>query len=360
MVISFDSVKISGPDPSSGVLPAEEFSQCVFFDIETTGLSWRTSHVCLIGAAWRDGSGWRMRQWFLQNPSGERELLKCFASFLSGFSGTVHYNGSTFDLPYLRRKYAFYRMADPLEGMKSRDLYQSLRPFQKSFGLTSMKQKDLERLLSFPRRDRITRESSVGCYRKYLETGSEEFLRLILLHNCDDVLGMLSILPLMACPALLDGDFSVAGGRITEDTLELWLSLRVPLPLPLILKGKYSTLSGEGDAAVLAVPGTRGTMKHYFPDYKNYFYLPVEDTAVHRSVGVYVDTEFRQRAKADTCYQKADGLFFPQPQIRFQPDFRRSYRGEPSFFQAGEEWPEGQNREVLKSYVLDLLHQKIT
>ena len=39
----------------------------VFFDIETTGLSWRTSHLYLIGALFFDPAAdtFTLRQWFL-------------------------------------------------------------------------------------------------------------------------------------------------------------------------------------------------------------------------------------------------------------------------------------------------------
>lgn len=53
----------------------------------------------------------------------------------------VHFNGTTFDLPYLTHKALFYQMEDPLSSIASLDLYQALRPFQSILGLSSMKQK---------------------------------------------------------------------------------------------------------------------------------------------------------------------------------------------------------------------------
>lgn len=46
----------------------------VFFDIETTGLSWRTSHLYLIGALFFDPAAdtFTLRQWFLDRPAGRR------------------------------------------------------------------------------------------------------------------------------------------------------------------------------------------------------------------------------------------------------------------------------------------------
>ena len=75
----------------------------VFFDIETTGLSWRTSHLYLIGALFFDpaADAFTLRQWFLDRPTEEKEMLVSFFTFLSDVKQLVHFNGTTFDLPYL-------------------------------------------------------------------------------------------------------------------------------------------------------------------------------------------------------------------------------------------------------------------
>ena len=50
----------------------------VFFDIETTGLSWRTSHLYLIGALFFDPAAdtFTLRQWFLDRPTEEKGRKK--------------------------------------------------------------------------------------------------------------------------------------------------------------------------------------------------------------------------------------------------------------------------------------------
>ncbi|MGN1205819.1 MAG: hypothetical protein ACI4SQ_02395, partial [Eubacterium sp.] len=73
-------------------------------------------------------------------------------------------------------------------------------------------------------------------------------------------------------------------------------------------------------------------------DYQNYYYLPTEDTAIHKSVGIYVEKEFREPAKASNCYLKKKGEF-----VRFPASsadclthfgltlFRESYRTKTLF-----------------------------
>ena len=184
----------------------------VFFDIETTGLSWRTSHLYLIGALFFDPAAdtFTLRQWFLDRPTEEKEMLVSFFTFLSDVKQLVHFNGTTFDLPYLTHKALFYQMEDPLSSIASLDLYQALRPFQSILGLSSMKQKNVEQYLSFPRKDQLNGKQLISVYHDYLQTLDEKKLELLFLHNYEDVLGMGSVLELLALPALFHGDFSAA------------------------------------------------------------------------------------------------------------------------------------------------------
>ena len=61
----------------------------------------------------------------------------------------------------------------------------------------------------------------------------------------------------------------------------------------------------------MRVPVLQGSLKYFYPDYRNYYYLPEEDRAIHKSVGCYVDSRFREKAKPDTCYVRKEGLFLP-------------------------------------------------
>ena len=63
------------------ILTLEELSpeSCLFFDIETTGLSWKTSHLYLLGAVFYENEIWIHRQWFCQKPG--RRKRRCFLLF---------------------------------------------------------------------------------------------------------------------------------------------------------------------------------------------------------------------------------------------------------------------------------------
>ena len=320
----------------------------VLFDIETTGLSWRTSHVYLIGAVFFRDREWRITQWFLDRPSEEKGMIHAFGNFLASFSasasgpGTIllHYNGDMFDLPYLRHKCEFYGLPDPFAGMESTDIYRKIRPLQKILGLSSLKQKAVEDFLGIQREDRYGGGELIPVYQRFLQTGEEDLLHLLLLHNHDDVIGMAEILPVLSYPAFFEGKFCAAGVSEQNDCEDERMRFRMradhsfPVPVRFEKDGIVLEMGGEDDASesMIQVRTWKTEMKHFFPDYKNYFYLPEEDQAIHKDVAIYVDPDHREKAKASTCYQKANGTFLPQFSERIAPAFYREYKKKPAFF----------------------------
>ena len=133
------------------ILTLEELSpeNCLFFDIETTGLSWKTSHLYLLGAVFYENETWIHRQWFCQKPGEEKEVLLAFSELLSTRKLLFHYNGTTFDVPYLMHKYTFYQLPAPWEGTRQLDLYQLFSPLKKILHLKHMRQKDLENAIKY-------------------------------------------------------------------------------------------------------------------------------------------------------------------------------------------------------------------
>ncbi|HIX72590.1 MAG TPA: ribonuclease H-like domain-containing protein [Candidatus Anaerobutyricum stercoripullorum] len=84
-----------------------------------------------------------------------------------------------------------------------------------------------------------------------------------------------------------------------------------PAPRRIDRADDFFSLSIAGDRITMRVPVLQGSLKYFYPDYRNYYYLPEEDRAIHKSVGCYVDSRFREKAKPDTCYVRKEGLFLP-------------------------------------------------
>ena len=311
----------------------------VFFDIETTGFKAASSHLYLIGAAFRSEDGWIIRQFFARRPQDEAELLRAFGAFLSPYSTLIHFNGDRFDIPYLREKYEQYALPDPLHGLVSVDLYKDFRALKKKLSLSHMNQKSLERFIGLGREDQYDGGTLINVYRSYCRYEKEEELRLLLLHNLEDVKGMLSLPSLYAYLHLFDCDFG-AFRVMTEDTAGdtdpkeavIEFELNCSVPSPLSAGNTVSRIQVKGRKGILRLPVLKCVMYYFFDDHANYYYLPEEDRAVHKSIGAYVDKDHRCQATAQTCYVKKSGCFLPQASSVFQPTFRREYADPVQWF----------------------------
>ena len=131
-------------------LPAAAFpmdpERILFFDIETTGLSPRASSLYLIGTRHASGADqYTITQWFADTSASEQEMLTCFLEQLEHYDGLCHFNGRTFDIPYILNKCDKYHITpsshcqDILSDTtqtRSFDMLLQLRPLKKLFGLT--------------------------------------------------------------------------------------------------------------------------------------------------------------------------------------------------------------------------------
>lgn len=54
-------------------------------------------------------------------------------------------------------------------------------------------------------------------------------------------------------------------------------------------------------------------MKYFFKDYKNYYYLPMEHMAIHKSMAAYVDDAHKEKATKDNAFTTKTGSFIPCP-----------------------------------------------
>lgn len=344
--------------PGDTVFRGCEERHLLFFDIETTGLSARSSSLYLIGAVSLREGGWTATQWFAETPMEEGEILRAFLSFAAGFTQLVHFNGDRFDLPYLADKCRAFGLPDTLSALLSRDIYRMARPLKALLSLQSLKQKSLEAFLGISREDRCSGGELINVYHDYVMHPREDTLQLLLLHNYEDLLGMLAILPILSYRALTDGFWQADGCRIDGDTAVFHAALPCALPLPLTRSSGLFSLSAGGRAFTLRVPGVRRPLKYFFPDYKNYCYLPLEDTAIHKSVAAYVDREHREPAKPSNCYCWKDGFYLPQDAPVFSPVFREDYQSTPLYFACTDSFLA--DRETWQTYLLHLVGKLAT
>ncbi|MEO2710701.1 DNA exonuclease, partial [Blautia wexlerae] len=61
-------------------------------------------------------------------------------------------------------------------------------------------------------------------------------------------------------------------------------------------------LTGKDEEINLIIKTTDGKLKQYYADYKDYYYLPEEDTVIPKSLGSGIDRKHRKAATRNTCY----------------------------------------------------------
>ena len=171
--------------------------ELLFLDIETTGLSPKTSDLYLIGVAYFQKHTWHVCQYFAESLEQEKEVLKNFVALAKSFKYAIHFNGDRFDIPYLKNKYEKYGFEDPFRSLRSYDIYKAVSPFKEQLGLPDCKQKTVELYLGIDREDKYDGGKLIQVYKDYVGSKSAELLRLLLLHNSDDVKGMFGLLPMI-------------------------------------------------------------------------------------------------------------------------------------------------------------------
>ena len=336
--------------------------ELLFVDIENTGFLAASSHLYLIGCVALEEDQWVGIQWFAQTYEEETEILEAFFTYAASKKTLVHFNGTTFDLPFLDQKCRHHRLSYSTESFESIDLYRRLSPFKQMLGLPNCKQKTLEQFLGTSREDLYDGGELIGIYRDYLSHPTPEAEELLLLHNREDIQGMLSILPALFYYDLFLLDVTVT--RVQANyyrdlsdrvRMELLMTLSLPVSVPKLasLSGNDCYLMLNGDTGSLKVPVYEEELKYFYANYKDYYYLPTEDVALHKSVASFVDSEHRVQATAATCYTRKHSRYLPQWGLFREPFFKREYKSKDLFFELTDEFK--RDRSAFSEYANHLL-----
>jgi hypothetical protein len=293
----------------------------LFLDIETTGFQRKSTFLTILGLAWQEGNTIVIEQWMNEclGAGGfqeERLLLAQFETFLKQhhpLPTLIHYNGTTFDLPYLKSKYEQYDMETSLSNCESRDFYRIAKKYQSFLQADGLKQKDMEEAFGLFRTDTLSGPELIATYQKGIETGNGDLLDLYLLHNKEDMEGMVFLQRLFQVEDFFSGVFEISEWMQHRDSLSISLSSGFSLHHSLSVTQNGISFIREKDQLSITVPIFNIEARYFYPDYKNYYYLPLEDRAIHKSVAFFVEKEYRQKASKETCYIKKSDTFYPLP-----------------------------------------------
>ncbi|MCC8028608.1 MAG: ribonuclease H-like domain-containing protein [Lachnospiraceae bacterium] len=361
----------------------------LLFDIETTGLSAdRDSIYCI-------GCGYRMREeivtelFFAEDRAQEQEVLAAFSGLLRNRPIILTFNGETFDIPFIRKRAALYdgsafcvlselrenTAASPLTDLNdiplsayiSVDLYRKAAGMKALLRLPSYRQKSIEQFLGCSREDCFDGRQLIGIYHHYVSAPNPADLSLLLLHNEEDVRGIFDLIGLLSWYQLRDGAFDITDTCEETDEMCSFYNISISPTLPfvqsisLISRSAEPIPSQDGDipgfgcslllgkeTGLIRFPVMHGTLRHYFPDPENYYYLPEEDCAVHKSVGSFVDICHRKKATKQTCYSRQECAYITAP-VKYAAGFlQRDFRDNNSYLTLPSEKKEV--KQFLQSY----------
>ncbi|MCM1325349.1 MAG: ribonuclease H-like domain-containing protein [Bacteroidales bacterium] len=329
--------------PLEKIAPLEQF---LFIDIETTGFTAKSAYLYLIGCAYYSDGNWHTIQWMAENYGEEGSLLSAFFTFTDSFTYLVHFNGNNFDLPFITQKCESLSLPYHFDNLTGIDLYKRISPYKFFLKLPNCKQKTLEQFLGINRKDVFSGGELIGIYHDYVKNPSEFSEKSLFLHNADDLKGMLEILPMLAYYDIFNETVKArkvqanyykdyAGNKRKE--LLITITLPLPLPKPVSSFANDCYFRGEDSEATLRVPIYEEELKYFYKNYHDYYYLPTEDVALHKSVATFVEKENRIQASAANCYTRKFSLYLPQWDTLFKPFFKRDYKSRDLFFELTDE-----------------------
>ena len=131
----------------------------------------------------------------------------------------------------------------------------------------------------------------------------------------------------------------------------------MPVPAPVYAGADHCYVKIDGTDGIMKVPLFTGVLKYFYAGYKDYYFLPDEDMAVHKYLARYVERSHRIQARPETCYTRKEGTYLPQWDLFRTPFFKRSYGENELFFELTAEYK--RDRAFLSEYAAYVLRHII-
>lgn len=348
--------------PLEHITPLENV---LFVDIETTGFTAKSSYLYLIGCVYYSAGKWNIIQWMAENYTQEVIILKKFFQFAQSYQFLIHFNGNHFDLPYLLEKCEQFKLPYNFNAFQGIDLYKRISPYTSFLNLPNCKQKTLEQFLGINRQDIFTNGELISFYHEYVKSPTEFSEKSLFLHNSDALKGMLEILSLLSYYDLFNNSIKARKVQANyykdyngKKRQELFITISLPTALPKAISASanHCYFKGQGQEGTIKIPIYEEELKYFYSNYQDYYYLPTEDIALHKSIATFVDENNRLPATAATCYTRKQSVYLPQWGIFIEPFFKKTYKSQELFFELTDELKK--NRAAFTAYashVLDMI-----
>ncbi|MFV0464809.1 MAG: ribonuclease H-like domain-containing protein [Lachnospiraceae bacterium] len=318
-------------------------SDSLILDIETTGLSPLNAFIYLIGFTYLDEEHVTSVQLFAESAEDEILILYSFLEYLTEETVLVSFNGNRFDIPFLQKRMDFYSISYTLYSHDTFDLYKVASSIAPLLHLQNKKQKTLELFLGIGREDLYHGRELIQVYFDFLEHKNEMLASLLLLHNFEDITGLLQLLPLLRFRSLFYTDpvqitchkRSYKKWNDDEYSEELLIHAEYPydFPRPVMYRNQHFYIKAENHSVNIMVYLIKDTLYHFYPDYKNYEFLIQEGYAIHKSISQFLSKDVKQKASAENCYTKKTGVFLPCFSKSELPIFHKAYKDKVTYIE---------------------------
>ncbi len=233
----------------------------------------------------------------------------------------MHFNGDKFDIPYIEKRAASLGISISFSSFQAIDIYKLIKPLKHILGLQDLRQKTVEMFLNINRKDMYSGGELIPVYKKYTMHNDDKLLSLLLLHNEEDVLNMHYIIPILKYKDIEDivlnykdhtfNTFTDYSGNIKEELIINYVhNLELPVSFKSNNNGIYIYYKNTGSLTI-RVPVIETTLKLFYENTKDYYYLPEEDTCILKVIASGVDKNYRKNATKQTCYTKHQDKYLP-------------------------------------------------
>lgn len=330
------------------MFPGSDKEQILIYDIDTTSFEAANGCIFLIGVMFYQNDELHFLQFFSESIDEEALIIGKFFDIAENYNVLLSYKGESFDIPFIgKRLYALkqnelYKRFTMLRS-RSYDIAGEIMSVKASVGFSSTKLDYLRKKCGQQVPERISGENISKFYvehiaaaklRKLLETtgnaanhdmigeyhpkpvidelahikpdSGDRFLSDILYRNRENIESVIYLLRLSRIFSMRKGRFNVNISTECDD-----------IDVESSLKNNIDTVffAYFADDFELTVPISIETvsLKQFYPNYKDYYYFPAEDMAVHKSIAEFAASGSKKKATAKTAYRNVSGRFIPVP-----------------------------------------------
>ena len=322
----------------------------LFFDIECTGLSPRKSFIYLIGFASRVGNKIEITQLLAENEADEINLLIEFNNILTQYNRLIGYNSTRFDENFILERCKKYGCDTPIKSKKHIDMYLCATKAKVLLTLPNFKQKTIENFLGLDREDIYDGGQLIPVYKKYSSEGHAKSKELVLLHNYEDVKGMIYICDIFAYIDLLDSRILNINTEINDDSFSIDGDFDVSIKNSINKMRDYGLYIIKGNHIHLSLNTFKGILYTWLEGHTSYYYIIKEDMIVPKSIGVSIDPSNRRNATKADCKVKKEDVFVRLPDRFVAPAGMRVFKADyksKELYVAASDFTEGLSEKII-------------